>query len=274
MRPMFDFLFPVLADAHDKIQWGYGTNSMEDHKVVAILSICIYWSYMIRDILPKGSTGILVAFESSCARKLTYEVNGPDVFYLGAEEYSDSFYDHMTIGSWVSDLRFYSNNPSTYSGLPLEDSYCPLYVTVRDSAKMEAVYTTNKPWIFALVTVFVFLVAVSTVILYNYVVEQRQMIVLTSAGTCFTNLSCCLRFWFYTIHINHLCFFYSHLQYHCIEPFFPDQRQWRSSSWRLKPNSNFQMKLCLRGDSRPYSMTDRRIMIHVILGEVGQILLL
>jgi hypothetical protein len=221
---MFDFLFPVLADAHEKIQWVDGTYSMEDHKVVAILSISIYWSYMIRDILPKGSTGVLVAFESSCTRKFTYEVNWPDVVYLGAGEYSDSKYDHMTIGSWVSDLRFYSNNPSTYSGLPLEDSYCPLYVTVRSSAKMEAVYTTNKLWIFALVTACVFLVTVLTFILYNYVVEQRQMIVLKSAGMCFTNLSC-LRFWFYTILINHICLFYSHLQCHCIEPFSRDSEE-------------------------------------------------
>jgi hypothetical protein len=81
---MFDFIFPVLADAHEKIQWVDGTYSMEDHKVVALLSISIYWSYLIRDILPKGSTGVLVGFESSCTRKFTYEVNWPDVVYRGA----------------------------------------------------------------------------------------------------------------------------------------------------------------------------------------------
>jgi hypothetical protein len=191
MRPISDFLFPILADAYEKIQWMDGTYSIEDHKVVAILSISIYWSYMISDILPQGSRGIYVVFENPCTQQFTYEVNGPEVVYLGAGEYSDPKYDHMAIGSLVSDLRFYSNQPSTYSGRPLEDSYCPLYVTVRASAKMESTYTTNKPWIFALVTACVFLLTVLAFMLYNYVVEQRQTVVLKSAGMYSTNL-CCL----------------------------------------------------------------------------------
>jgi hypothetical protein len=60
--------------------------------------------------------------------KVTYEVNGPEVVYLGAGAYHDPKYDHVTIGSLVSDLRFFSNKHSTYSGLPREDSFCPLYV--------------------------------------------------------------------------------------------------------------------------------------------------
>jgi hypothetical protein len=184
MRPMFDFQFPILVDAHEKIQWMDGTYSKDDHKVAAILSISIYWSYMISDILPQGSNGVLVVFESACAQKFTFEVNGPEVVYLGAGEYHDPKYDHMTIGSLLSDLRFFSNQQSTYSGLPLEDSFCPLYVSVRASAKMEAMYRSSTPWIFALVTACVFLLTVLTFMLYNYVVEQRQKIVLKSAGTC------------------------------------------------------------------------------------------
>jgi hypothetical protein len=189
MRPMLDFRFPILADAHNKIQWMDGTYKKEDHKVAAILSISIYWSYMISNILPKGSVGILVIFESACAKTFTYEVNGPDVTYLGIGEYHDAKYDYMTIGSYVSDLRFFSNQHSTYSGLPLEDSFCPLYVSVRASAKMEAAHTTNTPWIFALVTACVFILTVFSFMLYNYVVEQRQKIVLKSAGMCSTNPS-------------------------------------------------------------------------------------
>jgi hypothetical protein len=187
MRPMFDFQFPVLADAHDKIQWMDGKYTKEDHKVAAIFSISIYWSYMISDILPQGSSGILVVFESECAQTFTFEVNGPDVVYLGATEYDDPMYDYMTIGSLLSDLRFFSNQQSTYSGLPLEGSFCPLYVSVRASAKMEAVYRSNTPLVFSLVTACVFLLTVMTFMLYNYVVERRQKIVLKSAGMCTIN---------------------------------------------------------------------------------------
>jgi hypothetical protein len=189
MRPMFDFQFPILVDAHEKIQWVDGTYSKDDHKVAAVLSISIYWSYMISDILPQGSNGVMVVFESACAQTFTFEVNGPEVVYLGAGAYHDPKYDHMTIGSLVSDLRFFSNQHSTYSGLPLEDSFCPLFVSVRASAKMEATHRSNTPWIFALVTACVFLLTVLTFMLYNYVVEQRQKIVLKSAGKGFATHS-------------------------------------------------------------------------------------
>jgi hypothetical protein len=182
MRPMFDFHFPVLADAHNKIQWMDGTYSNEDHRVVAIFSVSIYWSYMISDILPKGARGTLVVFESACTQTFTYEVNGPDVVYLGAGEYRDPEYDHLTMGSLVSDLRFFSNQLYTYSGPPLEDSFCPLYVSVHATAKMEDASTSNTPWILSLVTACVFLLTVLAFMLYNYVVEQRQKIVLRSAG--------------------------------------------------------------------------------------------
>jgi hypothetical protein len=217
MRPIFDFHFPILADAHDKIKWTDGTYSREDHKVVGLLAVSIYWSYMIRDILPEGSSGILVVFDSACTQKFTYEVNGPDVVYLGAGDYGDPKYDHMTISSLVSDLRFYSNHPSTYTGLPLEDSYCPLYISIRASAKMEAAHTTNKPWIFALVTFCVFVLTVLAFMLYNYVVERRQTIVLKSAGTYSTN-----HFWLrvcFKVHSLFCVLFHSYLQCHCFEPF-------------------------------------------------------
>jgi hypothetical protein len=111
---------------------------------------------MIRDILPHDSTGILVVFENECTQRFTYEGNGPGVVYLGAGEYSDPKYYHMTMGSWISDLRFYSNQPSTYSGLPLEDAYSPLYISVFASAKTEAGNPTNIPSTFALGTSCVF----------------------------------------------------------------------------------------------------------------------
>jgi hypothetical protein len=183
MRPMFDFQFPVLADAHEKIQWNDGTYSKDDHTVVAILSISSYWSSMISDILPQRSSGVMVVFESACTQSFTFEVNGPDVIYLGAGKNYNQKYDHMAIGSYVCELGF-SSDHSTYSGLPLEESYCPLYVSVRPSGKMEDAYTSNTPWIFAAVTFFVFFLTVLTFVLYNYVVEQRQNIVLKSAGMC------------------------------------------------------------------------------------------
>ncbi|KAG7359286.1 adenylate and guanylate cyclase catalytic domain containing protein [Nitzschia inconspicua] len=192
MQPISDFAYPIYHNAHERIQFNMddgdhqaqelGSNS-DDPVVAALFSVTVYWKDMIKDILPEGSNGILVVFESDCVQEFTYEVNGPNVVYLGAGTFHDAKYDHMTQSSLVSDLRFYATQASTYTGLPLEETYCPLYVSVHASAKMEAAYTSNTPWIFALVTACVFLLTVVAFMVYNYVVEKRQKIIHKSAVT-------------------------------------------------------------------------------------------
>jgi Adenylate and Guanylate cyclase catalytic domain len=182
LQPLSDFAYPIFANSHERIQFNTdGHHGKDEHAVVALFSASVYWKDQIRDILPEGSAGILVVFESECASSFTYEVNGPNVVYLGTGDHSDSKYDYMTQGALVSDLRFYSTKNSTYSGLLLEDSYCPIYVSIHASEKMEAIYKTSTPWIFAVVTACVFLLTVLTFMFYNYVVEKRQKVVLKSA---------------------------------------------------------------------------------------------
>ncbi|KAG7355294.1 adenylate and guanylate cyclase catalytic domain containing protein [Nitzschia inconspicua] len=192
MQPISDFAYPIYHNAHEKIQFNtdeenhatqLSGNNSEVPSVAALFSVSVYWKDMIKDILPEGSNGILVVFESDCVQDFTYEVNGPNVVYLGAGTFHDAKYDHMTQGSLVSDLKFFATQDSTYTGLPLVDTFCPLSVSVHASSKMEAAYTSNTPWIFALVTAFVFLLTVVAFSLYNYVVEKRQQIVLKSAVT-------------------------------------------------------------------------------------------
>jgi hypothetical protein len=78
----------------------------------------------------------------------------------------------MTKGSLVSDLRLFFNQLSTFFGLPLDDSFCPLYVSIHASSKREAAFASNKPLIFAVVIITdcVFLVTVLVFLFYNYVV--------------------------------------------------------------------------------------------------------
>jgi class 3 adenylate cyclase len=123
-----------------------------------------------------------VVFENPCTPPFTFEINGPSAIYLGTGDFHDSQYNDMAQGSMIYDLRSFSElSSSFYSGLPLEESFCPLMVTVYPSKTKEDSYTTSTPWVFALLTGCVFIFTVLAFIVYNCVVERRQKIVYKSA---------------------------------------------------------------------------------------------
>ena len=95
----------------------------------------------------------------------------------------------MAQGSKIYDLRSFSNSDGTfYSGLPLDESFCPQTVTVYPSKTKEEAHTSNTPLVFALLTACVFVVTVLAFIIYNCVVERRQKIVYKSAMVrCFVS---------------------------------------------------------------------------------------
>jgi hypothetical protein len=62
---------------------------------VGVYSISIFWRDLINNILPHDSDGIVVVFENACNQTFTYEINGPEVHYLGPGDLHDEKYDYL-----------------------------------------------------------------------------------------------------------------------------------------------------------------------------------
>jgi hypothetical protein len=179
--------YPIFAESSDRIEWvetyqnGTTIDHSENAQVVAIFALAFYWRDTIKDILPTGSDGMVVVFSNPCNPSFSYQINGPDVEYLGYGDLHDPKYDSLSIGSYVTDLRSFAIQDSFYSGLPLSD-FCPMYVEVYASETMEANHTTSTPIIFAVVAALVFIATALTFVLYDFYVERRQRVVMTSAA--------------------------------------------------------------------------------------------
>jgi hypothetical protein len=96
-------LQPILDKAGET-----GEIQIEDptsHDFLGFVCISIYWRDLLTDLLSPGSNGIVIVFENECNPSFTYEVNGPDVVYLGRGDLHDSKYDSAEIG--VSNLCFH-----------------------------------------------------------------------------------------------------------------------------------------------------------------------
>jgi hypothetical protein len=186
MEPISDIYYPIITQANRQIEIHDGHKNDEhndEHDVVGIFSLSVYWRDTIKNILPDGSDGLLVVFENPCSPTFTYQVNGPDVIFLGAGDLHDIKYDHMARKRNISELSRSAMAESLYSGIQLDEEFCPFQITVYPSDTMKNHYMSKTPIYFTVITVIIFAVTTLTFIIYDFWVERRQKVVMKTAMT-------------------------------------------------------------------------------------------
>jgi hypothetical protein len=69
-----------------------------DYELFGFNAISIYWRDLLTDLLPPGSDGIVIVVDNECSSSFSFQVNGPDVQYLGRGDSHDSQYESMEVG--------------------------------------------------------------------------------------------------------------------------------------------------------------------------------
>lgn len=150
-EPVSDFYYPIL-DVTDAI-------SIEDpmkEDLVAVFSLTIYWRAMIEKILPPHSRGIIVVFSSPCNPTFTYQINGPEAVYIGRGDLHMGKYQDMEVSSNLIDLTGVNNGDSFYSGIPIDEEWCPFTIRMYPSKENEDEYITNDPIVFSIIVAGIF----------------------------------------------------------------------------------------------------------------------
>eukprot|EP00980_Cylindrotheca_fusiformis_P020351 scaffold7354_cov93-Cylindrotheca_fusiformis.AAC.4 len=174
----------------------------EDRKLVAIISMLLYWLDFFKSILAQGQDGVIVVLRSGCpvdygsfygfndtdnldipdfvdvpdnlTREdvITYQVNGPDVILLGNGDLHDSQYDDLEVTEVFVDLGFDSEDLS-------EDKCVPtLTLHIYPSEELEATFHNSDAAIYTIVVVVIFIFTSLVFLLYDYFVGRRQRIVM------------------------------------------------------------------------------------------------
>merc|ERR1740117_2032710 len=121
MEPISDIFYPIISNANQHIDIGpYDNNNNYDNDdnsdgVVGIFSISIYWRDTIRNILPSGTHGLIAVFTNPCNPTFTYQINGPDVVFLGAGDHHNSKYDGMVESRSLRELSDKAMLETSYS---------------------------------------------------------------------------------------------------------------------------------------------------------------
>lgn len=181
-EPLVKFLYPILntAAAYNLVQ----TQDFATSRAVAVLSGTYYWSTLLSDILPSGQYGLVVVIANDCGQVFTYQINGADAVYMGAEDLHDTVFDDYAMSVNLTDLGTqFEGEDFVYTGLPLDNNggSCLYDITVYPSTSMEEKYRSSDPIIFTYSVIIIFVFTALCFMGYDKLVAERQKKVLKSA---------------------------------------------------------------------------------------------
>jgi len=140
LEPISDIYYPVIVEALDNVHHREEDLSSENYstapqsnKLGAVLALTIYWRDALRDLLPMGSAGVVVAFENACdVPSFTYEIAGPVPRYLGTGKYNSTFENDNELSRVLNlmDVWQFGIKETAYTGIPINEDVCPFLLRV------------------------------------------------------------------------------------------------------------------------------------------------
>ena len=96
--------------------------------------------------------------------------------YLGVGESLDEKFEKMKVEATYDDLTGHSSlNAQVYTGIPLSSNpICPFTLHLYPSELMEDEFRSDRPLLYAILTICMFMVAAITMYAYDYLVEKRK----------------------------------------------------------------------------------------------------
>jgi Adenylate and Guanylate cyclase catalytic domain len=176
-----DVFYPIVDDISRVDISGSDNTNLTDKAVVGALAVSIYWRELIRDILPPGSNGIVVVVRNPCTESFTYQINGPNIEYLGVGDKHDAKYNAHVIESKVVDLYSFALRASGYTGARIDKDFCQHSLHVYPSDILKSDFTTQNAVIFMISTLLIFAFTSLVFVFYDWRVEHRQRKVMSTA---------------------------------------------------------------------------------------------
>jgi signal transduction histidine kinase len=171
LEPISDIYYPVIVEALDNVhhheeKYSPYTYSTKSNKLGAIVALTIYWRDALRDLLPKGSAGVVVSFENECdTPPFAYEISGPVARYLEIGKHNSTFEDdsEFCITEKLKDIGKYGVKESSYTGIPINEDICPFVLRVYPAESSYNEFMDGKNQTVYIILVLVLSVSVLTI---------------------------------------------------------------------------------------------------------------
>jgi hypothetical protein len=148
----------------------------EIRSVVGAVVAVLPWDVYFEDLLHEGADGLVCVMQDTCGDVFSYRIDGPHAEYLGVGDHHDSKYDSLEFAVPFAPFVDFSDAD--------DDSllaHCEYSLHIYPTQDLEDEYHTSKPAIFTSVVVLVFLFTTMIFMIYDFLVQRRQVKVHTAA---------------------------------------------------------------------------------------------
>ena len=152
---------------------------LENDEVVGLLVSMKYWRHTLEHKSPTRDMPVVAVVENECGQDsqkqiFTYEVRGNGTTYLGKGDLHSKEFHAMVMTTKLTTEH-------QEEKVSLDGEYCSYKLSVYPSKQMKEYFVTNAPMRKSILCFFVFLVAVAVFLLYDFLVEHRQKVVMEHA---------------------------------------------------------------------------------------------
>lgn len=148
-------------------------------RVAGVLATNVYWKILLSHLLPSSSVGIVVCVENSFNQSFAYRIDGSEATFLGMGDFHEDKYDDMEVTENVNEYLQQRASPRNraYATVPMSDT-SQYTIRVYPSQDTEDQFVTYKPIVYTVVVLFGFAFASVLFLLFSFVVEKRQHIMI------------------------------------------------------------------------------------------------
>jgi len=157
-------------------------NFDDDRQTAAVMAAWVDWTMYFESVLPETVQGIHVVLSDSCGGFFTLSIVGETVEFLGPGDlHNAAFNDRRTSSRFQRDQ---SVADGTKLGLSLHQRICQIGIDVYPSQTFYDRYKTNTPIVITVSVAIVFIFTALMFVVYDRLVERRQVLVLKKAIDC------------------------------------------------------------------------------------------
>lgn len=165
----------------------------ENRTFVGVVRAALYWRFYFVSILPANARGLICVIENTRNQTFTYQIDGPDVTFLGPGDRHHPDFDNLYLEEHLIDMLKEDEGPATtgFEQAELNGEFCSYTLRMYPSHEMRDDYITRNPYLFSFLVAISFFFPSLVFLVYNLVVEKRQTVVMDQAvasGTIVSSL--------------------------------------------------------------------------------------
>lgn len=136
--------------------------------IIGFIVAVIPWGQFFENIIQDGQNGVFAVLEESCGNAFTYKVDGGNATFFGVGDLHDQAYDSIK-----RSTKFVAHD-GDLTGISGLSDHCQYTINVYPSEEYEQEYESNKPILFTICVLLVFVFTSLIFVLYDCLVQRRQ----------------------------------------------------------------------------------------------------